>query len=439
MKVFWTNRTVQAGKASAIHGPLQHSYRTDSVINPMAKSNYHIRFVSALVTLVVLLAVAGVWLAVGRPGADEMSFNGGQLPSGTQIVGRSGVTHSNYDGLAISPDGELLVAATPFVAINRLDLIRWRTEEGTAFEHPDASMALVEPTFSPDGRLIAFVVARPSRAGGITEVSEIWISDTLGNVSKKLRTSNRLYSAPAFSPDGRKLAYFRDIEDEEAGPSPEAAERRASRGEVALALFEYDLALQTEVQLTTQPFTSPFRLHYAKDGSGALIFNAGHPLGVVTVDGHQRWMITPEILAHQYEQINSRVYDPGVYRWNRGEKLSMFPEPLYRIDDDLMYPTFVATGDGADLILANMRSVNGEDHIVVLVYSQDRRLQLFDMGDRQLTQIVISLDRSVAAAFNNHRGHEGEEALQTLVVAELNVVKSIRYHSIRFSPPIILN
>jgi len=345
--------------------------------------------------------------------------------------------HLNYDGLAVSPDGEMLAAATPFTAINRLDLIEWRAGVGQALVHADPQRALLQPTFSPDGQQLAFVVAQPSKVGQITNVSEIWISDLNGVVIKRIAEEGRLFTNPVFSPDGRRLAYFRDVEHD-AGSSPDDVERRETREIVAMVAFEFDLEDGTQTQLSFQPFGSPRGLHYVPGSSGDFILEVGPPLSPVDVNGEPRWTLTPEIVSAMSDQIAAGQSGANVFRWQRGAPMPLFPRQLYGGSDGLEHPEFVGPARGDGLLIADVRTGAGTDRTVILLRAANTNRELFDLGERQLAQINVSADLKVAAAFNN-KMERGETDLQEIVVVSDGAVRSLSYDRIQFSQPTILN
>src|SRR5438067_776188 len=74
----------------------------------------------------------------------------------------------------------------------------------------DLLPVLGRPTLSGDGRFAAVTVTRPDLA---TEgyVSELWLAETDGSRPARLLTRGPHDAAPAFSPDGRHLAFLRPV------------------------------------------------------------------------------------------------------------------------------------------------------------------------------------------------------------------------------------
>ena len=63
------------------------------------------------------------------------------------------------------------------------------------------------PAVSPDGRMAVVAVARPDLEADAYR-SQLWAVPTDGSAAARPLTSGSLDSAPAFSPDGRWLAYL---------------------------------------------------------------------------------------------------------------------------------------------------------------------------------------------------------------------------------------
>lgn len=159
--------------------------------------------------------------------------------------------HGYDQGLAISPDGGLLVSATPRQPTNSLDVIDPDRRTGWRIAHPHPRVGLIEPAFSPDGRKLAFVVGLPSPAAEFTGVSAIWIVDCQGRRLQVIAAPGRLYRHPVFSADGQRLAYARDV-FEPVGPRPPLPPENQSAK--PLSLFETDLATGRERRLSQERY-----------------------------------------------------------------------------------------------------------------------------------------------------------------------------------------
>lgn len=68
-----------------------------------------------------------------------------------------------------------------------------------------------EIAIAPNGRQIAYIVKQPLLANGLSEYSsQIWLASARSRKSRQLTFRERACTQPAFSPDGRYLAYFTD-------------------------------------------------------------------------------------------------------------------------------------------------------------------------------------------------------------------------------------
>ncbi len=117
----------------------------------------------------------------------------------------------------LSPDGKR-VAFTAFSKIYVMDV-----GGGTPRRLTTGSDAEFMPAWSPDGRSIAYVTW--SRSGG-----QIYSVASEGGAGRQLTTSSAFYSYPAFSPDGSKIVFitgaiddhlYADIREEHEYSSPE--------------------------------------------------------------------------------------------------------------------------------------------------------------------------------------------------------------------------
>lgn len=122
----------------------------------------------------------------------------------------SGISHASEEKIGVmadhpspSPSGQELVFSADFdgpasLWISALDGSRLRKispPSSTSIANDD-----VAPAWSPDGRLIAY-------SSLIGETSDIWIVQANGAYPLKLTANGAYNSSPAWSPDGRKIAF----------------------------------------------------------------------------------------------------------------------------------------------------------------------------------------------------------------------------------------
>jgi len=104
-----------------------------------------------------------------------------------------------------SPDGKTLV----FHAVGHL----WKKNlpNGTPVRLTGATDFEYEPAFSPDGRSIAYVTWNDLEKGAIRRIS------LNGGTSQKLTNEKGIYRTPSFSPDGKQLVYRRESGNTDQG------------------------------------------------------------------------------------------------------------------------------------------------------------------------------------------------------------------------------
>jgi len=97
-----------------------------------------------------------------------------------------------------SPDGR----SVAFSALGRL-YIRALTPDGAAREVPGIEGMAFQPSWSPDGRTLAYVTWTASDGG------QVWTIPAAGGRPRRLTQTPAMYSEPQFSPDGRSIAVLR--------------------------------------------------------------------------------------------------------------------------------------------------------------------------------------------------------------------------------------
>jgi len=104
-----------------------------------------------------------------------------------------------------SPDGKTL-------AFNALGYIYTKSlPNGTPKRLTGGTDFESEPAFSPDGKTIAFVTWNDQEKGAIHKVS------STGGKTTKLTTEKGIYRTPSFSPDGKTIAYRRESGNNDQG------------------------------------------------------------------------------------------------------------------------------------------------------------------------------------------------------------------------------
>jgi Tol biopolymer transport system component len=116
----------------------------------------------------------------------------------------------------LSPDGDFLVYDVPRSPDSFLDVSLWHSNAagGAATEiHPAGVPASYEPAWSPDGRRIAFVAPSGDMdaADPVDWNEDIYVTDPSGTELRRVTSSGgNDHWPPAWSPDGRTLLYSAD-------------------------------------------------------------------------------------------------------------------------------------------------------------------------------------------------------------------------------------
>lgn len=157
----------------------------------------------ALVGLLLLAAFAGIWMY--RLWAGNQQTVGPNPPR--QLSVRRFATHGGVPIFAaISPDGKSLAYIQRFNGKDSLWVGQIEANSSVPI-YENADLALLNPSFSPDGSSIYFVVGGPTRPRSMLARIPV-----LGGAIAEVIPS--VHSSVTFSPDGQQLAFLRRQSDQ---------------------------------------------------------------------------------------------------------------------------------------------------------------------------------------------------------------------------------
>ncbi len=171
------------------------------------------------------------------------------------------------DYCALSFDGSKIAIMPDYSNYSYLRIIDWEKMTGFILAPNIKGSIVRDPTFSPDGKAIAFVVQNIHSMGR----GEIWIKWLESDRIEKITwNSPKVPRRPVFSWDSKRIAYNRGIEDL-VDPNGGALPYYAN------CVFEWDLETKTEKQITEKPFDGMNVLQYLPNDYD-LIFSGGREL-----------------------------------------------------------------------------------------------------------------------------------------------------------------
>ena len=156
---------------------------------------------------VLILALPVAWWFGRRAGL------GAQDLSGTRVSITPFTTEPGYQGEpTISPDGQTIAYVSDRSGHFDIYLRQVGATSDIALTHDQGDN--IQPAFSPDGRQIAFVSSRAGGSGVFytgfdnpTMGGDIWVMSALGGSARRIVKEG---NAPAWSPDGSKIAFTRN-------------------------------------------------------------------------------------------------------------------------------------------------------------------------------------------------------------------------------------
>ena len=209
----------------------------------------------------------------GRTGLWLLDLDSGGPRQLTQLPDPDG-----YDGNASwSPDGRAIAFAhavppdgkgsTWHMAIMLLDVTSGRMRELSIAGVPGPMLS--DPVWAHNGSDIAFVARPPQMPRG----GRVWLVAAAGGQARALTADTVQVMDPAFSPDGRRMAYFAP---DSAGKKQVWVQEIASGGTAA----------SSSIRVTNHTDVTPTRVRWIRNGT-ALLYSANGRLWKVAASGGQ--------------------------------------------------------------------------------------------------------------------------------------------------------
>jgi serine/threonine protein kinase/Tol biopolymer transport system component len=187
----------QTGEAAATP---THVSSAEYVVNQI-KTHKAATAVAIMVAIVVLAMVSfAMYKLLGGRSTNAISLEAATYTRITNV--------GNATGAAISPDGKWLVHVEDDGEQKSLWLRQVAVANSNTQIVPPAAVRYVGAAFSPDGNYVYYAVRE-----GTDETGTLYQVPVLGGTPHKLFTG--IGNSPAFSPDGKQMAYFYYIEDDD--------------------------------------------------------------------------------------------------------------------------------------------------------------------------------------------------------------------------------
>jgi eukaryotic-like serine/threonine-protein kinase len=197
--VMQTQEGMRPQTGEAVRAPT-HVSSAEYVVNKI-KTHKTATAVAIMAAIVVLAAFAfAAYKLLGGRSTNAMSLEAANFTRLTNI--------GNATAAAISPDGKWLVHVQDDGEQKSLWLRQVAVANSNTQIVPPAAVRYVGAAFSPDGNYVYYAVRK-----GNDETGTLFQVPVLGGTPRKLFTG--IGNSPAFSPDGKQMAYFYYIEDED--------------------------------------------------------------------------------------------------------------------------------------------------------------------------------------------------------------------------------
>jgi dipeptidyl aminopeptidase/acylaminoacyl peptidase len=197
------------------------------------------------------------------------------------------------------------------------------------------------PEISPDGRWVAYTVRETNWDDNAYE-TEIWLADAGSGAARQLTNAKKSSRAPAWAPDGTKLAFISDRTDKSQiyviNPLGGEAEALTALDD-GVDSFEWSPGGRSIAYTATEPKSTTLKDREKKYGE----------FQVVEQDYRMRHLFVLDVASHATRALTSGAFTVGGFAWSPDGKSIAFdhrvnPSPGFGGSADI---SIVTVGDGS--------------------------------------------------------------------------------------------